>query len=67
LIFRNTQNQDITLEFFDIDGKIIFSENKFMNIGNQEIEINTQNWAPGIYLLQMKTSEGIINHRVIKN
>jgi hypothetical protein len=67
LIFRNTQNQDITLEFFDIDGKIIFSENKFINIGNQEIEINTQNWAPGIYLLQMKTSEGIINHRVIKN
>lgn len=65
--FKNTLKQNIELSIFDISGKLILNENRIFEEGEQSLEINTQDWSNGVYLLQMKTEEGLLSHRILKN
>ena len=65
--FKNTLKQNIELSIFDISGKLILKENRIFEEGEQSLEINTQDWSNGVYLLQMKTKEGLLSHRILKN
>jgi hypothetical protein len=65
--FRNPEKQEIEMLIFDLNGKLIDNEVKFIETGEVELELNTQEWHSGVYLFQLKTKDGILNHRVTKN
>ena len=48
----------------DIQGRMIYS---LTDINKNEINISSNNWAKGIYLLTIKTDNGVYSYKLIKN
>lgn len=59
LIFQSTENGLVKIEITDVTGKIISTENKKTVRGENQISINTASLENGIYLLVLKTTEGV--------
>lgn len=59
----NINNSDIinSVKLFDISGKLIIS---YQNINKNEIRLNTQNFEPGIYILEIHSTE-ITKERIV--
>jgi hypothetical protein len=55
LKFNLTESTDVTVNVLTIDGKRISSHNYGPLSGAQNIEINTMDWAKGIYLVEVVT------------
>jgi serine protease AprX len=65
IVFEELENQydNITLMVTDINGRIIYQTN---NIKNQ-LQINTQGWCSGTYLICLSSNEGLNVNMFIKN
>lgn len=53
----NETMEDVTIQLFDINGKLIESR-RMDNIKDQQIEFNAQSLAPGAYLFKVTTGKG---------
>ncbi len=62
--FTSTSNQDVVIAMFDLAGKVIYTQsvNTLEGLNNQTIDV-TQ-FAKGMYLLTLKTSEGTYQQKV---
>jgi len=62
------QSDTATIELFDMSGKRVFQkENQNLHVGENLIRINpTIDISSGIYFMQLTTSKGILNARVVK-
>lgn len=55
------------IEIYSIDGKKIFSTIINLEIGNNNIKVNTENWNQGTYLIRLSNSEYSITQKIVKN
>ncbi len=64
---NQTFGDDATITVLNALGEIILSSKaKGFIAGNRNYSINTSNWAAGVYMVSIKSSEGIHTSKVIK-
>ncbi|MEY4282028.1 MAG: hypothetical protein RLZ39_1440 [Bacteroidota bacterium] len=56
-VYNCTQNEKAALHIIDMTGKIITSEFRNFNIGNNIIQFQNLNLTPGIYILNVRNNE----------
>lgn len=60
-VFLNYQMKDqgnLHLEAFSLDGKCIMQKDYELMDGRSKVDFNTNSWAAGIYILQLKSANG---------
>jgi hypothetical protein len=62
LSFYNPENEVFKLEIYDLSGKNIFVMN---NIRNDEVQINTENFATGIYFYKLSGAVGFATGKLV--
>ena len=61
----NMINQDIDLTVENLAGQIIY-KTQFKNNTQHFIDILSKSWAPNVYLVTLKSGEGVITRKVVK-
>lgn len=61
-----TKETDLKLTLVNISGQLIFSEELSNVSGSYKRNIQLENFADGIYFLQLITNDGIVNQKIIK-
>jgi len=63
---QEANNQAITVQLFDIVGKLVFSQKDYLNNGELTLNLNSQ--KDGVYLIRVLTESGevIMHQKVIK-
>ena len=65
--FYNTENQNVKLYIYDINGKIIqVLLNTQLNEGKFSVDFNSEAVTSGIYFCTLKTKNGGITKKLIK-
>jgi len=58
----------VSLNIYDITGKVVYNnESPALSIGQNEISINTSNFAPGLYTVVVTTNNGVLRDKLIVN
>lgn len=57
--------KNITMEVFDVSGKLIYSNQRFLSTGIQQIQLNTASWKTGVYVLKIKGDKLIIQNTFV--
>jgi subtilisin family serine protease len=63
---NSSTTQDVLIELFDLSGKLMFSQLNNITNGHNKLLINATSLSSGIYLLKIKTTEGIITDSIVK-
>ena len=59
-----SEGKDRQVGIFHVSGQVILDK---MSIRNKELErINTSNWIPGLYIIQIREEDKIVNHPILK-
>lgn len=67
LVIDAVNTQNISIEIFDLSGKLIVSEeNQTVNKGTNTLTINTAKLLSGMYILKIKTEKGLVTKRIVK-
>lgn len=62
------KESNLTLTIYDIAGKVAYhNESPQAGIGQNEININTTNFAKGIYTIVVNTNDGLLREKLIVN
>lgn len=63
------QNESkVSLNIYDISGKVVYNnESPLLHIGQNEITINTSNFAPGMYTIVVNTNAGLLREKLVVN
>lgn len=64
-LFSNEQ-QAVTIELMDMQGKLIESRNEQVYKGQNSFNLDMQERTSGIYFIRMSTKSGIYNNKIIK-
>ena len=65
MVFEINEKQDISIEVFDIKGKLVFSGQAGKISGTYTRILDLSKCNPGIYHLQVTTGRGIWNKKII--
>lgn len=65
LVFYSKEEQDVSIKIYSSTGNCIYVENKKKLLGKYKKQINLKTKANGIFLLELKTDDGIINKKLI--
>lgn len=67
-IHLNSIKQEmVEIDLLSFEGKIVLTKNAVVKIGSNEITLNDIGLFPaGMYIVKVKTSEGILNQKIIK-
>ena len=57
--------QDLSIKILNVLGVEIYSENKDQFVGEYIKQVNLDSYGKGIYFLEIETSKGIINKKLI--
>ncbi|NNC60910.1 MAG: T9SS type A sorting domain-containing protein, partial [Eudoraea sp.] len=60
----NNTSENVEVSLFDINGRTVFR--KQYTAENNEIRFNVDALSKGIYLLNIKTSSGLMNYKIIR-
>lgn len=63
--FSSEKTQDIKINVINLVGEIIYTENLQKFIGQYNKLINLESYTKGIYFLEIKTTDGLINKKII--
>ena len=63
--FNSLISQNLTLRVFNSVGDIIFIDNLESYIGEYKKQISLKEYSKAIYLLEIKTDDGIVNKKLI--
>lgn len=58
------QPESVNLLVLNNIGQIIYSENKNLDAGSNNIEINSETWASGVYNIKVITPNGTVNQKL---
>jgi hypothetical protein len=62
------QETKASLNIYDIAGKVVYNnESPGLSIGQNEININTTNFAPGVYTIVVNTNSGTLREKLVVN
>lgn len=67
LSFESIRNNKITISLQNLAGQTLYHEKCQVGKGYQLIRINMENFRPGIYLLNLRTSKGSFTGKIIRN
>ncbi|MGN6478020.1 MAG: T9SS type A sorting domain-containing protein, partial [Flavipsychrobacter sp.] len=62
--FGNTSNENVTLEIVDAFGRVIHNSKNFYSKGLQHIDINTSEFIPGVYYVNLKTDTKLFTKKL---
>jgi hypothetical protein len=58
----------VSLNIYDISGKLVYNnESPVLHVGQNEININTSNFAPGAYTIVVNTNASVLREKLIVN
>ncbi|MFL5764545.1 MAG: endonuclease [Bacteroidia bacterium] len=63
--YASANAQKVTISLIDITGRIVYSAEKEVNAGKNQIEVNLQNLNKGIYLLELTAQQGRQNVKLV--
>ena len=52
------QNENVNIIIVNALGQVVYNETKSLDAGSHNISLNTENWASGLYNINMTTSKG---------
>lgn len=61
------QNENVNIVIINSLGQTVYSEAVSLNAGSNDIKLNTENWASGIYNVNFTTSKGSATHKLTIN
>lgn len=64
IISHNSDNEIINCELYNMQGQLVFGGN---TIANNRLQLQTTHLKQGLYLLKIKTKNGIVSRKVSKN
>lgn len=67
VLFEASSNETASLKLYDITGKILRIENINQLEGNNKINLDVTNITNGIYIVELRNSEGVQTQRLIIN
>jgi len=67
LSFNSSKDQSATTEIYDVTGKMVSSANHAIGFGAQNITVSVADLQPGIYSVQLITSEGRSAMKLVVN
>lgn len=60
------QNDNITINVMSVTGQIVFTQTiADASAGKHIVNLNTENWANGVYNVHISTTEGSVNHKLV--
>jgi hypothetical protein len=62
--FYIAQNSSAKIEVFSIDGKLMYSENRDLSAGDQNLDLSLVNLMNGSYVLNIETEVGTIRKKI---
>jgi len=66
--FTLQNNGTVTIEVTDLTGKVVSSKTiKNASAGTNNVDINTSDYARGVYSVSIKTADSVSTHKLIKN
>jgi large repetitive protein len=66
LHFNIDKSEDISIRLFDVSGKEVLAETKFVQAGKDEKQfIDIHNFSNGFYTIQVKSSKAISSNKLI--
>lgn len=62
------QNENININVVSVMGQTVYSENLTnLSAGKHSVALNTENWANGVYNVNISTANGTINRKLVVN
>ncbi len=65
IIVESTKSLQATLSIYGLDGKIVLSDKVAIQSGKNQINLRTNEFESGVFILSLSTSEGNITRRLI--
>jgi hypothetical protein len=60
------KNEKATIQIYDVSGRTIYTQEQKLVIGDNEFSIQNQNWAKGVYYLDIQTTTTSRQQSIIK-
>ena len=61
----NEKEETLTAQLFDVTGRVVMTETKTLNNGENNLEFNTANVTNGMYILELRTAEKSYNTKIV--
>lgn len=58
LMWQSSEDMEMNLTVTTIDGKVVLQREEEAHLGRNRMEFETEDWAPGLYVLSVKTAKG---------
>ena len=63
--FNSDELQDLEIRIINLVGGEVYKEDKKYFIGEYTKQINLSNYGKGVYFLEIETSSGIVNKKLV--
>jgi hypothetical protein len=67
VVIHSSSNEESSIEISDLTGKPVFTNTLMLSAGQNVLQVDTEKWAKGIYLLKLQTSTRFEVKKIIKN
>lgn len=57
---------DVQIRIYDISGKIVWSSNETLPVGEHTVSVGTTQWPAGIYNVVITTADGVSSEKIIR-
>jgi len=65
VVFENKKNQTVSIKVYDLMGKLMLSrEAEMLNSGNQQVQLDVDNFSNGLYFVEVSTGSTRKVHKV---
>jgi len=64
--FHNAADNNVDVKLYDITGKLVSSQSRFMQAGDQKLTINMTKLAAGTYMLELTNGTDVSRQQVVK-
>lgn len=65
LAFELSVDQPVYVRIMDISGRVHYNASRFMKEGMNEIDVNIENWASGVYFAEVQTGNKVRSCRFV--
>ncbi len=63
---RSDKNDDVSIQIFDLSGKVVQEINDKLATGTNQLQVNTSNMSAGAYLISIRKSNEVLAQKFIK-
>jgi hypothetical protein len=59
-----TQNENLTVSVINSVGQVMYTSSHSMQAGLNTVSLNTENWANGVYFVNVSSTKGSVNQKL---